>query len=60
MAVVNERAVISAFGMLDRPIIRLPKVLGSGSQPDKGPLMWSLVGTALMWNPVDTTLMWSQ
>lgn len=33
-------------------------VIGGGSQPDKTPLMWSLVGTDLMWNPVDTALMW--
>ena len=33
-------------------------VVGSGRQPDKTPLMWSLVGTDLMWNPVDTALMW--
>jgi hypothetical protein len=35
-------------------------VIGGGSQPDKTPLMWSLVDTDLMWNPVSTTLMWSR
>lgn len=60
MAVGNERAVVSAFSMLERTVIRLPKVLGGGSKPDETTLMWSLVDTDLMWNPVDTALMWSQ
>ena len=42
-----------AFWTLEATVI-------GGSQPDKTPLMWSLVSTDLMWNLADATLMWSQ
>lgn len=58
MAVINERVVISVFDMLERPVIRLPKVLGGLTLDQQIQKLFANGEQGFFYDPNDLTTMY--